>query len=55
MKNDVPILDFATRQLNLRKPQLSKLQNFFFVKEMGFEIKGALFQGNFCESLIFVL
>ena len=42
VSNYVTISDFATRQLNLRKP-------------MQIVIKGALFQCNFCASLIFGL
>jgi hypothetical protein len=57
-KNYLPISDFATRPLNLRKnkksPKFSKINILFLLKDANLN-KGAPFQCAFCPSSIFVL
>ena len=58
MKNYVPISDFATRQLNLRKSQKSQKfskKTFFLSLKNAIVIKGGLFQCTLSASLLFGL
>jgi hypothetical protein len=58
MKNYVPISDFATRQLNLRKSQKSQKfskKTFFLSLKNAIVIKGGLLQCTFSASLLFGL